>query len=313
MRLANPYLLLLLLLVPLLVGLRWFFQRRQTMQFSSVHSLRGLPKTWRIRLQPLMPILFAAGLVCLIVAMARPQRGLDNSIVRTEGVDIMLLLDLSDSMNNRDFISDYQYITRLQASKAVLARFLSRRSDDRIGMVAFASLPYSVSPLTLDHNWLKGRIQKLQTTMLDGRATAIGEGLGSAINHIRDSEAKSKVIILLTDGVNNYGDLAPETAAELAKTFGIKVYTIGAGSNDRELDTETLKKIATTTGAKYFRARDLSTLDEVYSEIDQLEKTETKVKNYTRYEEKAPILILAGLLLLGLEQFLGLSKLGRLP
>lgn len=313
MRLANPYFLLLLLVIPLLVWLRVFLRRSQTMQFSSTQIAKGLPKTWRMRLQPLLPILFIAGLACLIVALARPQRGLSNSVVRTEGVDIVLLLDLSYSMDTLDFARNRFLISRLDAAKEVLGRFLSRRSDDRIGLVAFAAHPYSVSPLTLDHDWLKQRIADLELGTINGNSTAIGDGVASAINHIRDSKAKSKVVILLTDGVNNYGELSPANAAELAQTLGIKIYTIGVGTDDRELDLESLRHIAETTDAKFFRARNLSTLDSVYEQIDQLEKTESETKLYTRYEEKAQPLIIAGLLLLALEQLLGLTKLGRLP
>ncbi len=308
MRFAHPYFLILLLLIPALVWLRAFFRRKQTMQFSSIQILEELPKTWRMHLQPLLPILFSAGLACLIVALARPQRGLSSSVVRTEGVDIVLLLDLSYSMEKTDF-----GLSRLDAAKEVLYRFLSRRSDDRIGLVAFATYPYSVAPLTLDHDWLKLRIAGLNTGMIDNTATAIGDGVASAINHIRDSKAKSKVVILLTDGINNYGKLSPENAAELAETLGIKIYTIGVGTEDRELDLESLRHIADITDAKYFRARNLSSLDAVYEQIDQLEKTELETKLYTRYEEKAQPLIIAGILLLAIEQLLGLTKLGRLP
>lgn len=308
MRFAHPYFLILLLVIPALVWLRAFFRRKQTMQFSSIQILEELPKTWRMRLQPLLPILFSAGLACLIVALARPQRGLSSSVVRTEGVDIVLLLDLSYSMEITDF-----GLSRLAAAKEVLDRFLSRRSDDRIGLVAFATYPYSVAPLTFDHDWLKQRIADLELGTINGNSTAIGDGMASAINHIRDSKAKSKVVILLTDGINNYGKLSPENAAELAETLGIKIYTIGVGTDDRELDLESLRHIADVTDAKYFRARNLSSLDAVYEQIDQLEKTELETKLYTRYEEKAQPLIIAGILLLAIEQLLGLTKLGRLP
>lgn len=313
MRFAHPYFLILLLMIPALVWLRAFFRRKQTMQFSSIQILEELPKTWRMRLQALLPILFSAGLACLIVALARPQRGLSSSVVRTEGVDIVLLLDLSGSMENPDFVRNGFRISRLDAAKEVLDRFLDRRSDDRIGLVAFATYPYSVAPLTLDHNWLKQRIAQLRLGTINGNSTAIGDGMASAINHIRDSKAKSKVVILLTDGVNNYGKLSPANAAELAQTLGIKIYTIGVGTDDRELDLESLQQIADTTDAKYFRARNLSSLDAVYEQIDQLEKTETETKLYTRYEEKARPIIMAGILLLAIEQLLGLTKLGRLP
>ena len=320
MRFAHPILLLLLLLVPALVWLRYYLAHRSSMQFSNAPVLRGLGKSWRIRMQPLFPILFATGLSCLVIALARPQRGLADSRIRTEAVDIILLIDLSESMQTMDFQKLNRRMSRLDASKDVIERFLDKRPNDRIGMVAFASLPYAVAPLTLDHGWLVQRMASLHTGMLDGRSTAIGDGIASAVNRLRDSEAKSKIIILLTDGANNSGTLSPENAASAAEALGIKIYTIGAGGartgffmQRQEVDETTLKKIAKTTAAKFYRARDLETLEEVYSEIDQLEKTEIEVESYTRYEEAAGGWILAGITLLAIEQILSLTKLGRLP
>jgi len=320
MRLADPILLLLLLLVPLLVWLRYFMLRKRSMQFSNGAALEGLPKSWRIRLQPVLPILYTLGLICLTVALARPQRGLDDSRVRTESVDIILLIDLSESMETRDFHKYNRRMSRLEASKDVIERFLERRPDDRIGMVGFATLPYAVAPLTLDHGWLVQRMKGLHTGMLDGSRTAIGDGIASAVNRLRESEAKSKVIILLTDGANNHGTLSPENAASAAEALGIKIYTIGAGGartgffmQRQEVDETSLKKIAKTTKAEFYRARDLKTLEAVYAEIDQLEKTEIEVERFTRFKETSMGWILAGIILLGFEQVLGLTKLGRLP
>ena len=320
MRLADPILLLLLLLVPLLVWLRYFMLRKRSMQFSNGAALEGLPKSWRIRLQPVLPILYTLGLICLTVALARPQRGLDDSRVRTESVDIILLIDLSESMETRDFQKYNRRMSRLEASKDVIERFLERRPDDRIGMVGFATLPYAVAPLTLDHGWLVQRMKGLHTGMLDGSRTAIGDGIASAVNRLRESEAKSKVIILLTDGANNHGTLSPENAASAAEALGIKIYTIGAGGartgffmQRQEVDETSLKKIAKTTKAEFYRARDLKTLEAVYAEIDQLEKTEIEVERFTRFKETSMGWILAGIILLGFEQVLGLTKLGRLP
>ena len=321
MRLANPILLLLLLLVPLLVWLRYFVLRKATMQFSSAGVLKSLPTSWRVRLQPLLPVLYALGLACLVVALARPQRGLQESMVRTEAVDIILLLDLSGSMDEKDFVKNRRRISRLDATKDVVERFLEKRPDDRIGMVAFASLPYAVAPLTLDHGWLTQRMEGLHTRMLDGSRTAIGDGIASAVNRLRESEAKSKLIILLTDGSQNFGTLSPENAARAAEALGIKIYTIGAGGAGRggffrprqEIDVETLQKVADASGGKFYRARDLETLDAVYAEIDQLEKTDIEVEQFTRFEEISKGWIVAGILLLVVEQVLGLTKLGRLP
>jgi Ca-activated chloride channel family protein len=320
MTLAHPYFLLLLLLIPVLLWLRLFMVRKQSMQFSSSSVLKGLPVSWRVRLQPILPIFYTLGLICLIVALARPQRGLDDSRVRTEAVDIILLMDLSGSMDTQDFQKFGTRMSRLEASKEVITRFLENRPNDRIGMVAFATLPYAVAPLTLDHGWLNQRMEGLHTGMLDGNRTAIGDGIASAINRLRDSEAKSKVIILLTDGANNYGTLAPENAASAAEALGIKIYTIGAGGartgffmQRQEIDEDSLQKIAATTEAKFYRAKDLETLESVYEEIDQLEKTEIEVERFTRFEETSKGWILAGILFLGLEQLLSLTRIGRLP
>ncbi len=320
MRFANPILLLLFLLIPLLIWLRHFMLRKRSMQFSNGTALESLPKSWRIRLQPTLPILYALGLVCLVVALARPQRGLEDSRVRTEAVDIILLVDLSESMETRDFQKHNRRLSRLEASKDVIERFLEKRPNDRIGMVGFATLPYAVAPLTLDHGWLIQRMQGLHTGMLDGSRTAIGDGIASAVNRLRESEAKSKVIILLTDGANNSGTLSPENAASAAEALSIKIYTIGAGGartgffmQRQEVDETSLKKIAKTTDAEFYRARDLKTLEAVYEKIDQLEKTEIEVERFTRFEEKAKGWIVLGALLLMIEQILGLTRLGRLP
>ncbi len=320
MRLAHPLFLLLILLIPILAWLRYYMIRKQSMQFSNGSILSALPKSWRLRVQPIFPILYALGLLCLIIAIARPQRGLEDSRVRTEAVDIILLLDLSESMETQDFKKFGKRMSRLNASKNVIERFLEKRPNDRIGMVGFATLPYAVAPLTLDHGWLVQRMDGLHTGMLDGSRTAIGDGIASAINRLRDSAAKSKVIILLTDGANNSGTLSPENAASAAEAIGIKIYTIGAGGarsgffmQRQEVDETSLKKIAKTTGAKFYRARSLESLEAVYEEIDLLEKTEIEVERFTRYEEKAAGWIIAGILLLGFEQLMGLSKLGRMP
>ncbi|MBN2161498.1 MAG: VWA domain-containing protein [Pontiellaceae bacterium] len=320
MRLANPYFLLLLLLIPGIIWLRYFLSRRSTVQFSNAVPLRALSRTWRHGFQFVFPTLLAAGLACLIIALARPQQGLDDSRIRTEAVDIILLLDLSESMDTRDFAQFNKRISRLDASKDVIERFLQKRPDDRIGMVGFATIPYAVAPLTLDHGWLVKRMEGLHTRMLDGRRTAIGDGIASAVNRLRESEAKSRIIILLTDGSNNWGTLSPENAAEAAAALNIKIYTIGAGGAGQgfmlggsEVDETTLKKIAQTTSAQFYRARDLKTLDDVYAQIDQLEKTEIEVESYTRYREKAGGWIFAGIVLVGLEQLLSLTKLGRIP
>jgi Ca-activated chloride channel homolog len=321
----HPYFLLLLLLVPALVWLRYARRRQAPLMFSDGAALLGLPRSPWLALRRLPPALFAAGLVCLVVAAARPQTGMSESRVETEGVDIVLVVDTSTSMRADDFSTATKRMDRLDAAKSVLAQFIQARPDDRLGIVAFAAMPYTIAPLTTDHAWLMLQMDRLQTGMLED-ATAIGDAIASGVNRLRDSQAKSKVVILLTDGIHNAGRLTPQDAAQAAAALGIKVYTVGAGSNQPrgggifgfmqgggEIDEATLAKIAEITQARYFRATDLKSLEETYRLIDEMEKTQIELDQYTRYEERfAPFLVL-GLLCLALETLLGFTRLGRLP
>ena len=321
----HPLVLLLLLLVPALVWLRFARRRQAPLTFSDGAALLGLPRSPWLALRHLPAVLFAAGLVFLILAAARPQQGMSESRVETEGVDIVLVVDTSTSMRADDFSTATKRMDRLDAAKAVLAQFIQARPDDRLGIVAFAAMPYTIAPLTTDHAWLMLQMDRLQTGMLED-ATAIGDAIASGVNRLRDSQAKSKVVILLTDGIHNAGRMTPQDAARAAAALGIKVYTVGAGSDQPraagifgllqpggEIDEATLKKIAEITSAKYFRATDLKSLEETYQAIDQMEKTQIELDQYTRYEEMfAPFLIL-GLVCLALETLLGGTRLGRLP
>ena len=321
----HPLFLLLLLLVPALVWLRHARRRQAPLAFSDGAALLGLPRSPWLALRKLPPALFAAGLVCLVAAAARPQKGMSESRVETEGVDIMLVVDTSTSMRAEDFSTATKRMDRLDAAKSVLAQFIQARPDDRMGIVAFAAMPYTIAPLTTDHAWLMLQLDRLQTGMLED-ATAIGDAIASGVNRLRDSQAKTKLVILLTDGINNAGRLTPPDAAQAAAALGIKVYTIGAGSDQprasgifgfvqggAEIDEATLKKIAEITKAKYFRATDLKSLEETYKAIDEMEKTKIELDQYTRYEERfAPFLVL-GLLCLAFETLMGFTRLGRLP
>ncbi|HRT04887.1 MAG TPA: VWA domain-containing protein [Kiritimatiellia bacterium] len=321
----HPIFLLLLLLVPALVWLRYARRRQAPLAFSDGAALLGLPASPWLALRWLPPALFAAGLVFLVAAAARPQKGMSESRVETEGVDIVLVVDTSTSMRADDFSTATRRMDRLDAAKSVLAQFIQARPDDRLGIVAFAAMPYTIAPLTTDHAWLMLQMDRLQTGMLED-ATAIGDAIASGVNRLRDSKAKSKVVILLTDGINNAGRLTPPDAAQAAAALGIKVYTVGAGSDQprasgifgfmqggNEIDEAALKKIAEITKAKYFRATDLKSLEETYKAIDEMEKTKIELDQYTRYEEKfAPFLVL-GLLCLAFETLLGFTRLGRLP
>lgn len=322
----HPWILLLLLGVPAWVWLRYARRRQAPLTFSDGAALLGLPISPWLALRWLPPALFGAGLVFAILAAARPQTGMSESRVETEGVDIVLVVDTSTSMRADDFSTALKRMDRLDAAKSVIEKFIRARPDDRIGIVAFAAMPYTIAPLTTDHAWLLLQMDRLQTGMLED-ATAIGDAIASGVNRLRDSQAKSKLVILLTDGIHNAGRLTPQDAAQAAAALDIKVYTVGAASDQPrraggifnfavggpEIDDAMLTRIAETTGAQYFRATDLKSLEETYAAIDEMEKTKIELDQYTRYEEKfAPFLVL-GLLCLALEILLGFTRLGRLP
>lgn len=332
MTLAYPWLLLLVLIIPLLLFLRYYPRRRPTLTFSDTSTFSSLPKSLASRMLILLPILYGLGLFFLIAAIARPQIGLEQSKVKTEAVDIILLVDVSTSMRAEDFATSTDiHRNRLDAAKEVISKFVTDRREDRIGMVAFAAMPYTVSPLTLDHGWLLRRMQDLRTGMLED-GTAIGDAIASGVNRLRESKAKSKVIILLTDGINNAGVVTPENAAQAAKALGIKIYTVAAGSTglvnipvqtpfggvqyvqeQSDIDVTKLVSISKITGAMFFQAKDYKQLEKIYKQIDQMEKTKVEVEQYTRFEEKfMPFLVIA-LILLAAEKALSLSRLGRLP
>ena len=298
---AHPYWFGLLLLIPGLVywQLRPGRQRVLRIAFPTLDGARGL-KTIRSQLYPLISVLKYAGLVALIVAMARPQRTLKEEVVKAEGIDIFLVMDLSSSMLARDFNPD-----RLEVSKRVASEFVDKRPHDRIGLAVFAGESYTQCPLTTDHRVVKDFLATLQCGLLDD-GTAIGMGLAAAVNRLEKSEAESKVVILLTDGVNNAGYIKPMTAAALAQEYDVKVYTIGVGTRGDalaptsrrddgryvfgmarvEIDEGLLTEIALSTGGRYFRAIDEQSLEEIYAEIDRLEKTEIEVTAFKRYSEE---------------------------
>lgn len=331
MILRYPWMLLLLLLVPALLYLRHGRRRRSSLRFSDGSQLVHLTPAWTVLAQPLLPILHGLGLVLAIIALARPQQGLEESSIRAEGIDIVLCVDVSTSMLAEDFSSGANAINRLDAAKDVMERFINSRTYDRIGLVAFAALPFTMAPLSLDMNWLLTQVRRLETGVLpDG--TAIGSGLASAVNRLRDSDAKSKIVILLTDGVNNRGEITPLNAAKAAEALGIRVYTVGAGTDGMvrmpvtdpfggkryirqpsEIDEPTLKEMAAMTGGRYFRARDYDALRAIYEEIDQLEKTEINIDQYRYFEERFMPFLAAAMIAFALEKLLALTRLGRLP
>jgi Ca-activated chloride channel family protein len=327
-RLAYPWLALALAVVPAIVYFHFHERRKNpTLVYSHLAPLQTLrPSVW-VRLAELPFVLRAAALTLLLLALCRPQAGARGEEVITEGVDILLTIDVSTSMKTEDFKPK----NRLHVAKEVVADFIRARPGDRLGMVVFAARAVTKCPLTVDHDVLLTLLEDVRIGSIED-GTAIGTAIATSVNRLRDSSAKSRVIVLLTDGVNNRGEIDPLTAAELAKRFGIKVYTVGAGKEGYapfpfedplygtvyqdvlvEIDEKTLRRIAETTGGKYFRATDAEELKKVYREIDALEKTKIEQKQYTRYSELAPYAIAAALGLLLTESVLSRTKLSRLP
>ena len=325
---VNPWVLFLLLLIPLIAGWYWYRlrQRNSKLIISSIETIKEL-KTLRSRLYPYLPFLRALSAIGLIIALARPQLSLKEEEVKAEGIDIVLIMDISSSMLAQDFQPN-----RLEVSKAVAKEFIDKRIYDRIGLVVFAGESFTQCPLTTDHRVVKDFLDQLQCGLLDD-GTAIGMGLASAVNRMKDSKSKSKVIILLTDGVNNSGYIKPITAAEIAVELDTKVYTIGVGSRGQalspvsrrsdgryifgmanvEIDERLLNEIAVLTDGKYYRATNEASLEAIYSEIDKLEKTEMEVSTFKRYSEEFRPFLLLGLSILLLEILLRLSIFKTLP
>ena len=325
---ANPtYLYLLLLLIPMIGWYIYKLSKSQaSLQVSSSEAF-DLPaaKSWKIHLRHLPFVLRMIAIALLIVVLARPQSTNSWQNSSTEGIDIMLAMDISTSMLAEDLKPN-----RLEASKDVAASFINGRQNDNIGLVVFAAESFTQCPLTIDHTVLLNLFKDIQPGIIqDG--TAIGVGLANAVSRIKDSQAKSKVIILLTDGVNNTGEIAPVTAAEIAKSFGVRVYTIGVGTQGEapypiptafgiqyqnspvEIDEPALKQIAATTGGQYFRATDNASLKEIYSEIDQMEKTKISVQEFSKKQEEYKMWALIVFALLLVELLLRNTVLKSIP
>ena len=314
---------LLLLLVPYIVWyIVWGAKRKPSLQISTIMPLKKLGKGVRYYIQHLPFIIRCFVLALLILAIARPRSREEFEKVDTEGIDIILSLDVSSSMLARDFKPD-----RISAAKDIAIQFVAERPSDRIGVVVFAGESFVQCPLTTDRAALINLIKDIETDLIED-GTAIGNGLATAINRLRDSDAKSRVVILLTDGVNTRGEVAPLTAADIAKMYGIRVYTIGVGANGMapyptiygtlvnmpvEIDEPLLKDIAKQTGGQYFRATDNTKLLEIYKEINQMEKNKTLVDSFPIYKEEFFPYALAAFLLLMFELFLKLFVLRRIP
>jgi Ca-activated chloride channel homolog len=327
-RFEQPWFLLLALLLPLfwLIGSR--FQRAPTIRFAAARIFERATtfrRSWRKSVQN---GLYYLGCACLIVALARPQLGTATSRMRANGIDIMILLDVSLSMLSEDYSIGTKRASRLEVVKQVTEKFISGRPDDRIGVIAFSGRAYLVSPLTLDHTWLVENLARLSIRRIGDQTaigsslvedgTAIGSALATAANRLRDKHAKSRVIVLLTDGDNNAGKIPPLTAAEAAAAIGIKIYTIGAGTNGlvpfphsdgfgntyysqeyMPFKEDTCREIAKIGNGVFFRAADTKTMTEIFEQIDQFEKTEIQLQKYESYQDIFVWLLGAGVCLLG--------------
>ena len=329
MEFANPKILWLLVAVPLLVAYYVWrsMQGGASILISTTDSLRTAPRTVRYYLRHLPAVLRIVALVLLIVALARPQSVEHETKTNTEGIDIVLAVDISGSMLARDFQPD-----RLTAAKEVASQFVANRQGDRIGLVVFAGEAFTQTPLTTDQASLQTLLGRLRSGVVED-GTAIGNGLATALNRLRESDSKSKVVILLTDGVNNRGQIAPLTVADIAKEQNIKVYTIGIGRNGTapypvfdergrelytvdmkvEIDEKMLREIADKTGGEYFRATDKTSLERIYAQIDKMEKSKVEKVDITHVHEEYLLFVLVAIALLLMEFLVKYIILKRIP
>lgn len=317
---AHPWILLLLAVIPLIVV--WYIIRHKRMKaplhIGTTAMFAGVGNTMRVTLYHARFALRCAALALLVIALARPQSKLKYEEMEIEGIDIVLAMDVSGSMMAEDFRPN-----RLEAAKEVAKEFIEGRRNDRIALVEFAGEAFTQTPLTIDHNVLQRQLKDMKTGLLDD-GTAIGDGLATSINRLRESEAVSKVVILLTDGVNNRGAIDPETAAELCSEYGIRLYTIGVGGHgtarfhdeygrpfqaEVDLDEKLLTRMADCTdGGHYYHANNKQALKEIFNDIDKAERTRMEVTQYRQTKEEFKLFLIAALLLLGLEMLLRLDK-----
>ncbi|MEE8359857.1 MAG: VWA domain-containing protein [Candidatus Omnitrophota bacterium] len=327
----NP---IIIILIPLALAPAIYAKMRRrgsAFLFSSGELVKGLKPSFKVILGRNSVYIRCAALALIILALARPQFLLEESIIETEGIDIVLAVDVSTSMLAEDFKIGMRRQNRLGVAKRVMEEFVGRREHDRIGLVAFAGRAYTVCPLTIDYSWLLQNLDRIETGIMED-GTAIGSGISSALNRLRNTDAKSKIIILLTDGINNAGRISPIVAAEAAEALNVKIYTVGVGTKGKApypmrdmfgnivyqavnipIDEETLRKIAAKTGGIYFRATNTETLREIYRQIDSLEKTPIKERGYKEYKELFGIFLIYALALIILEILLNNTILRRLP
>ena len=328
---AHPWVLLLLLTLPFLAWLKGKFGGTAGVTFSNTSMLAKIGNRRRSRAGAFLAALTYLALALFIVSLARPQLGRVTTRVQATGVDIMLALDVSRSMLAEDFTIGNRRANRIDAVKLVTEQFIRERPNDRIGLLAFAGRPYLVSPLTLDHDWLIRNLERLRIGLVED-GTAIGSAIASAANRLKDKEAKTKLIVLLTDGDNNAGKVQPLTAAEAAKALGIRIYTIGAGTEGEapfpltnqfgrtvyrnvlvKFDEKILQEIASMTNGQSFRATDTNSLRAIFGEIDKLEKSKVEVEKTAQYRDLFMWFLIPGVACLGLEILLSQTIWRRLP
>lgn len=325
---------LVLLLIPVLLALLYYFfhhNLKGSFRFPSLFLADKLESTWRTRWSFLPWILRGLALVLLLIALAGPQKFLAQSKLNSEGIDIVLALDVSGSMSAEDYVINGQRISRLGIIKQTIEKFVKKRPSDRLSLVVFGSQAYTVCPLTQDHQWLLENLRQVRIGIIED-ATAIGSGIATSLLRLKDSRARSKIIVLLTDGVNNSGKIDPLTAAKTARALGVKIYTIGAGTvgivpfpvTDEfgnkhyeeaqfDLDEDTLKKIAAMTKGQYYRAADTESLGHIYSEIDTLQKSKIEEKGYKQYEPLFEYFVWAAMIVLAGEIILKSSVFLKIP
>ncbi|MFH1154584.1 MAG: VWA domain-containing protein [Pseudomonadota bacterium] len=330
-RFASPLFLLLLSVIPLAVYLNRKYRHGSRLRVSSLTGLEKAPATAAVLLVRYLPLIKYTALALLILALARPQWGTRKVTIQTEGINIILALDLSESMAALDFKLKGAIVNRLEAVKDVVKGFILKRDGDRIGMVVFGSQAFTQIPLTRDYNTISFILDRLKIGAA-GPSTAIGDAIGISLKRLQDIKSKSNIIILLTDGKSNSGELSPETAADIAAERGVRIYTIGVGTQGKapflvkdpvfgqryvyqqvEIDHETLKALAAKTQGRFFAAQDTEALNQIYDIIDGLEKTEADVKAWTDYNEFYFGLVLVGFCLVGLVIVLANTRLLRIP
>jgi Ca-activated chloride channel family protein len=336
----HPWFLLGLLAVPVLAWMRGSRGGAPAVEFSSTEILQTLGKSAESKPGNFLTALFYVGLAALIVGLARPQGGKSTTQIQASGIDIMILIDVSGSMLTEDYELDGHRANRQEAIRTVTKKFIEQRPNDRIGIIAFASRPYLVSPMTLDHDWLFQNLDRVKIGQVED-GTAIGSAIASGINRLKDRGSKSKVLILLTDGDNNAGKVSPPTAAQAAKALGVKLYAIGAGTNGEapvplfdqrtgqpmvdqngqtvlqmqpvEFDETGLKNVAAIAGGHYYRAADTDSLRNIFADIDKLEKTTVEYKKTLQFHDLYPWFLMAGFAMIGTEMLLGQTVWRRLP